>query len=146
MLLPQPPQPLPTFLTFLLLEVDRVGLADTAESSGVDVAVRQTALTTVLLVRARHTAHSLGTLGHTPGKRQSYFNSAEVTLIPIQVILLLTEVTLVPVKVQDKVPCSEIRRKQKTTDVIEYTLKQKRTSVGHIAQMKDNRWTKFYRR
>ena len=54
-----------------LLEVDSVGLADAAESSGVDVAVRQTALTTVLLVRARHTAHSLGTLGHTPGDGNS---------------------------------------------------------------------------
>ena len=78
-----------------MLEVDSVGLADATQSSGVDVAVRQTALTTVLLVRARHTAHSLGTLGHTPGERQSSYHLVEVTLVSVQVILILFKVILV---------------------------------------------------
>ena len=100
------------------MEVETVGLADAAEPSGVDVAVRQTALTTVLLVRARHTAHSLGTLGHTPGESQSYSDLVDVTLVSVRVTLVLEKATLVPVKVQDKVPCSEIRKERKITDII----------------------------
>ena len=45
-------------------------------------------------------------------------------------------------KLQDKILCSEIRKRTKITDIIEYTLKQKWRWTGHIARMKDNRWTK----
>ena len=37
---------------------------------------------------------------------------------------------------------SEIRKRTKIIDIIEYTLKQKWRWAGHIARMKDNRWTK----
>ena len=43
---------------------------------------------------------------------------------------------------QDKIPCSEIVKRTKITDIIEYTLEQKWRLAGHIARMKDNRWTK----
>ena len=36
----------------------------------------------------------------------------------------------------------EIRKRTKTTDIIEHKLKQKLKWAGHIARMKDNRWTK----
>ena len=41
-------------------------------------------------------------------------------------------------KLQDKIPRSEIR----IIDNIEYTLKQKQRWAGHVARMKNNRWTK----
>ena len=34
------------------------------------------------------------------------------------------------------------QEKNKEIDIIEYTLKQKWRWAGHIARMKDNRWTK----
>ena len=40
-------------------------------------------------------------------------------------------------KLQDKIPCSEIRKRTKKTDIIEYTLKQKSRWARHIARMKD---------
>ena len=40
-------------------------------------------------------------------------------------------------KLQDKIPCSEIRKRAKIIDVIEYTLTQKWRWAGHIARMKD---------
>ena len=43
---------------------------------------------------------------------------------------------------QDKILCSEIRKRTKIVDIIEFTLKQKWRCAGHIARMKDNRWTK----
>ena len=49
---------------------------------------------------------------------------------------------MLDLKLQDKIPYSEIRKRTKTTDMIEYTLKQKWRWAGHIARMKDNRWTK----
>ena len=39
-------------------------------------------------------------------------------------------------------PPPEIGKRTKITDIIEYTLKQKWKWAGHIARMKDNRWTK----
>ena len=45
----------------------------------------------------------------------------------------------------DKIPSSEIRKRTKITDIIEYTLKQKWRWAGHIAKMKDNRWTTEWR-
>ena len=38
---------------------------------------------------------------------------------------------------QDKILCSEIRKKARIIDIIEYTLKQKWRWAGHIARMKD---------
>ena len=49
---------------------------------------------------------------------------------------------LFDLKLQDKIPCSEIRKRTKIIDIIEYTLKQKWKWAGHISRMKDNRWTK----
>ena len=45
-------------------------------------------------------------------------------------------------KLQGKIPRSEIRIRTKIISIIEYTLKRKWRWVGHIARMKDNRWTK----
>ena len=45
-------------------------------------------------------------------------------------------------KLQDKIPGSEIRKRTKIIDITEYTLKQKWRWAGHIARMIDNRWTK----
>ena len=49
---------------------------------------------------------------------------------------------MINLKLQDKIPCSEIRKRTKIIDIIEYTLKRKRRWAGHTARMKDNRWTK----
>ena len=49
---------------------------------------------------------------------------------------------MLDLKLQHKVPCSEIRKRTKIIDIIEYTLKQKWKWAGHIARMTDNRWTK----
>ena len=49
---------------------------------------------------------------------------------------------MLDLKLQDKIPRSEIRKRTKIIDIIEYTLKQKWKWAGHIARMKDNRWTK----
>ena len=43
---------------------------------------------------------------------------------------------------KNKIPCSEIRKRTKIIDIIEYTLKQKWKWAGHIARFKDHRWTK----
>ena len=46
-------------------------------------------------------------------------------------------------KLQVKIPCSEITKRAKVTDIIEYTLKQMWKWSEHIARMKEgNRWTK----
>ena len=49
---------------------------------------------------------------------------------------------MLDLKLEDKIPCSEIRKRTKIIDIIEYTLKQKWKWAGHIARLKDNRWTK----
>ena len=46
---------------------------------------------------------------------------------------------MLDLKLQDKIPCSEIRKRTKIIDITEYTLKEKWKWVGHIARMKDNR-------
>ena len=38
------------------------------------------------------------------------------------------------IKIQDKIPCSEIRKRTKITDIIEYTLKLKWTLAGYRAR------------
>ena len=48
---------------------------------------------------------------------------------------------MLDLKLQDKIACSETRKRTKIID-IEYTLKQTWKLAGHIARMKDNRWTK----
>ena len=45
------------------------------------------------------------------------------------------------VKLQDKIPCSEIRKRTKIIDIMDHTLKQKWRWAGHTARM-DSRWTK----
>ena len=49
---------------------------------------------------------------------------------------------MLDLKLQEKIPCTEVRKRTKMIDIIEYTLKQKWKWAGHIARMKDNRWTK----
>ena len=49
---------------------------------------------------------------------------------------------MLDLKLQDKIPCSEIEKRTKIIDIIAYTLKQKWRWAGHIARMKANRWTK----
>ena len=49
---------------------------------------------------------------------------------------------MLDLKLKDKIPCSEIRKRTKFIDIIEYTLKQKWKWAGHIARLEDNRWTK----
>ena len=41
-----------------------------------------------------------------------------------------------------EIPCAEIRKRTKIIDIIEYTLKLKWKWAGHIARLKDNRWTR----
>ena len=50
------------------------------------------------------------------------------------------ERNMLRVKLQDKIACSEFRKRTKVIDIMEYTLKQKWRWAGHIAIMKDNRW------
>ena len=45
-------------------------------------------------------------------------------------------------KLQDKIPRPEIRKRPKIIDITEHTLKQKWRLVGNIARVKANRWTK----
>ena len=49
---------------------------------------------------------------------------------------------MLDLKLKDKIPCSEIRKRTKIIEIIEYTLKQKWKWAGHIARLEDNRWTK----
>ena len=49
---------------------------------------------------------------------------------------------MLDLKLKDKIPCVEIRKRTKIIDIIEYTLKQEWKWAGHIARLKDNRWTR----
>ena len=49
---------------------------------------------------------------------------------------------MLDLKLKDKIPCAEIRKRTKIIDITEYTLKQKWKWAGHIARLKDNRWTR----
>ena len=49
---------------------------------------------------------------------------------------------MLDLKLKGKIPCLEIRKRTKIIDIIEYTLKQKWKWAGHIARLKDNRWTR----
>ena len=45
---------------------------------------------------------------------------------------------ILSLKLQDEIPCSEIRKSTKIIDITEYTLKPKWRWVGHVARM-DNK-------
>ena len=49
---------------------------------------------------------------------------------------IFLRISILGLKLQDKIPCSKIRKRTKRIDIIEFTLKQKWRSVGHIAKMK----------
>ena len=49
---------------------------------------------------------------------------------------------MLDLKLKDEMPCSEIRKRTKIIDIIEYTLKQKWKWAGHITRLKDNRLTR----
>ena len=46
------------------------------------------------------------------------------------------------IKIQDKLPCRNIRDKTKLIDIVKYAAKQKWKWAGHIVRLHDNRWTK----
>ena len=50
---------------------------------------------------------------------------------------------MLDLKLKDKIACSEIRKRTKIIDIIERTLKQKWKWAGHIARLRDNRWTEW---
>ena len=52
------------------------------------------------------------------------------------------EKKMLDLKLQDMIPCPEIRERTRIIDVTDDTLKQKWKWAGHIARMKENRWTK----
>ena len=45
------------------------------------------------------------------------------------------------IKLIDKVPNLEIRQRTKINDILEEITKLKQKWAGHVARMKDNRWT-----
>ena len=49
---------------------------------------------------------------------------------------------MLDLKLKDAIPFSEIRKRTKIIDIIEYILKQKWKWAGHVARLKDNRCTK----
>jgi len=46
------------------------------------------------------------------------------------------------IKLQDRVRAEKIRERAEVTDVVKHMQKQKWKCAGHLARMKDNRWTK----
>ena len=48
---------------------------------------------------------------------------------------------MLDLKLKDKMPCSEIRKRTKIIDIIEYTMKPKWKFASHIARLKDNSCT-----
>ena len=51
------------------------------------------------------------------------------------------EKKMLKLKVKDKVPCTEIRKRTGVQDVVQFVLKQKWKWAGHVARTNDNRWT-----
>ena len=45
------------------------------------------------------------------------------------------------VKLKDKIRNTIIRQRTRVTDIVQYVTKAKLKWAGHIARMKDNRWT-----
>ncbi|GFO16189.1 endonuclease-reverse transcriptase [Plakobranchus ocellatus] len=46
------------------------------------------------------------------------------------------------IKLKDRIPTTEIRKKTQVIDIDQYIQRQKWRWVGHIARERDNRWTK----
>ncbi|GFO41883.1 endonuclease-reverse transcriptase [Plakobranchus ocellatus] len=46
------------------------------------------------------------------------------------------------IKLKDRIPTIEIRKKTQVIDIVQYIQRQKWRWAGHIAREKDNRWTK----
>ena len=44
-------------------------------------------------------------------------------------------------KIKDKVPYTEIRKRTRVQDIVQFVLKQKWKWAGHVARLDDNRWT-----
>ncbi|GFN88089.1 endonuclease-reverse transcriptase [Plakobranchus ocellatus] len=49
---------------------------------------------------------------------------------------------MLSIKLKDRIPTVEIRKKDPVIDVVHYIQRQKWRWAGHIAREKDNRWTK----
>ena len=64
------------------------------------------------------------------------------TINKLRIAQRAMERKILDLKLKDKIPCSEIRKRTKIIDIIEYILKQKWKWAGRIAILKDNRWTK----
>ncbi|GFO43775.1 endonuclease-reverse transcriptase [Plakobranchus ocellatus] len=45
------------------------------------------------------------------------------------------------IKLADRVKCSEIRKRTQIQDIVDFVAKQKWKWAGHVARLKDNRWT-----
>ncbi|GFO40356.1 endonuclease-reverse transcriptase [Plakobranchus ocellatus] len=45
------------------------------------------------------------------------------------------------IKLTDRVKCSEIRKRTQIQDIVDFVAKQKWRWAGHVARLKDNRWT-----
>ncbi|GFN77359.1 endonuclease-reverse transcriptase [Plakobranchus ocellatus] len=48
---------------------------------------------------------------------------------------------IVGIKLTDRVKCSEIRKRTQIQDIVDFVAKQKWKWAGHVARLKDNRWT-----
>ena len=44
-------------------------------------------------------------------------------------------------EIKDKVPYTEIRKRTRVQDIVQFVLKQKWKWAGHVARLDDNRWT-----
>ena len=44
-------------------------------------------------------------------------------------------------KIKDKIPYTEIRKRTRVQDIVQFVLKQKWKWAGHVARLDDNRWT-----
>ena len=48
---------------------------------------------------------------------------------------------MLKIKQADRIPNSTLREKTKVNDILKVMTKAKRKWAGHVARMKDNRWT-----
>ncbi|GFR79705.1 endonuclease-reverse transcriptase [Elysia marginata] len=48
---------------------------------------------------------------------------------------------MLKLKVKDKVPCTETRKRTRVQNVVQFALKQKWNWAGHVARFDGNRWT-----
>ena len=45
-------------------------------------------------------------------------------------------------KIKDKVPYTEIRKRTRVQDIVQFVLKQKWKWAGHVARLDDNQWAR----